>query len=58
MSRHPVSRRASLLIAWAATAAATIDAIGVEREVIRAGFVIAAAMTAVTGMVAAVIVLL
>lgn len=39
-------------------AAATIDAIGVEREVIRAGFVIAAAMTAVTGMIAAVIVLL
>ena len=24
MSRHPVSRRASLLIAWAATAAATL----------------------------------
>ena len=39
-------------------AAATIDAIGVESQVIRAGFVIAAAMTAVTGMIAVVFLLL
>ena len=38
-------------------AAATIDAIGVEGEVIRAGFVIAVLMTAVTGLIAAALLL-